>query len=216
MFFEVRGRANPTKATVSFGEAAAFSWRRRQDRPRGPRSTQRQDGTWQAQTSHGEFSSNNAGPCTGSLVQAAGRPAGHQDPCRPCQRPDVGHRPGTAEYFPADRVRGIPLRMELRPRVDHVASGDGIGHTAARRRFPPKLTHLGDLRVTRHLYGGQTRNGEIIFGGDRQLVGYNYNPDGNGIEVNRGYASEVIPLLRGYPSAAPGLGSCHVPWMENR
>lgn len=87
-----------------------------------------------------------------------------------------------------------------------VPSVDGIGHTAARRRFPLEVTHLGDIRVTCHLYGGKTRNGEIIFGGDRQLVGYNYNPDANGIEVNRGHASEVNPLVARLPISRTWAG----------
>ena len=60
---------------------------------------------------------------------------------------------------------------------------------------PPELTHQGPHRVTRHLYGRQTRDGEIIFGGDRQMIGYNYTIDANGIEVNLGHATEVIPML---------------------
>jgi sarcosine oxidase subunit beta len=64
---------------------------------------------------------------------------------------------------------------------------------------PPELTHRGDVRLTRHLYGRQTRAGEITFGGDRQLAGYDKTPDAAGIEVNRGHASEVIPMLHELP-----------------
>jgi glycine/D-amino acid oxidase-like deaminating enzyme len=38
-----------------------------------------------------------------------------------------------------------------------------------------------------------------MFGGDRQLVGYNKVPDPAGIAVNRGHAAEVLPLLRELP-----------------
>ena len=60
---------------------------------------------------------------------------------------------------------------------------------------PPHLTHHGSVRHTRHLYGRQTRDGDIIFGGDRQLVGYNTVPDPAGIEVNHAHAAQVLPLL---------------------
>ncbi len=60
---------------------------------------------------------------------------------------------------------------------------------------PPELTHQGCRRVTRHLYGRQTRDGEIIFGGDRQMIGYDKTVDAAGIEVNLGHATEVIPML---------------------
>ncbi|MCH9009997.1 MAG: FAD-binding oxidoreductase [Chloroflexi bacterium] len=64
---------------------------------------------------------------------------------------------------------------------------------------PPELTHQGTARVTRHLYGRQRRNGEIIFGGDRQLVDFDDTPGAQGIEVNRGHAIEVLPFLRDIP-----------------
>jgi sarcosine oxidase subunit beta len=64
---------------------------------------------------------------------------------------------------------------------------------------PPRLTHRGATRLTRHLYGRQTRDGAIIFGGDRQLVGHATAPDPAGIEVNRGHAAEIVPLLRTLP-----------------
>ena len=60
---------------------------------------------------------------------------------------------------------------------------------------PPELTHQGTHRLTRHLYGRQTRDGEIIFGGDRQMTGYDKTIDADGIEVNLGHATEVVPML---------------------
>jgi sarcosine oxidase subunit beta len=60
---------------------------------------------------------------------------------------------------------------------------------------PPFLTIRKGARVTRHLYGRQRRDGEIIFGGDREQVGWNTTPDPAGIEVNRGHAIEVLPFL---------------------
>ena len=50
--------------------------------------------------------------------------------------------------------------------------------------------------MTRHLYGRQRKNGEIIFGGDREDLGYNTTPNPAGIEVNKGQATEVLPLLK--------------------
>jgi sarcosine oxidase subunit beta len=60
--------------------------------------------------------------------------------------------------------------------------------------------------VTRHLYGRQRRNGEIIFGGDRELVGWTTTPDPSGIEVNRGHAAEVLPFLAEVPVARTWAG----------
>lgn len=64
---------------------------------------------------------------------------------------------------------------------------------------PPFLTIRNGRRVTRHLYGRQRRNGEIVFGGDREQVGWSTTPDAAGIEVNRGHAIEALPFLAGHP-----------------
>lgn len=67
--------------------------------------------------------------------------------------------------------------------------------------MPPNLTHKNNRRFTRHLYGRQRKNGQIIFGGDREILGYNGTPDQAGIEVNRGHAADVIPLVACLPIA---------------
>ena len=64
---------------------------------------------------------------------------------------------------------------------------------------PPFLTVRHGARVTRHLYGRQRRDGEIIFGGDREQAGWSTTPDGKGIDVNRDHAIEVLPFLAGLP-----------------
>ena len=61
---------------------------------------------------------------------------------------------------------------------------------------PPELTHVAGRRVTRHLYGRQDRNGELVFGGDRQMCGYDETVDSSGIQVNFAHAAEVLPMLR--------------------
>lgn len=71
---------------------------------------------------------------------------------------------------------------------------------------PPFLTIRDGARVTRHLYGRQRRNGEIIFGGDRELAGWNTTPDPHGIDVNRRHAAEVLPFLTELPIARTWAG----------
>lgn len=66
---------------------------------------------------------------------------------------------------------------------------------------PPDLTHRDGRRVTRHLYGRQRRNGEIVFGGDRELQGFDLALNPDGIEVNRNHACEVLPFLAAIPVA---------------
>ena len=71
---------------------------------------------------------------------------------------------------------------------------------------PPFLTLRAGVRVTRHLYGRQRRNGEIVFGGDREVVGLDTTPDRQGIEINRGHAAEVLPFLSAVPEARTWAG----------
>jgi sarcosine oxidase subunit beta len=63
---------------------------------------------------------------------------------------------------------------------------------------PSELTHHENVRLTRHLYGRQTADGEIIFGGDRQLT-ESKTPDEAGIEANRKHVFEIFPFLRQFP-----------------
>ena len=71
---------------------------------------------------------------------------------------------------------------------------------------PPDLTHRKGARTTRHLYGRQRRNGELIFGGDRQLAGWDTTVDPHGIVVNRGHVTEVLPFLATVPPARTWAG----------
>ncbi len=66
------------------------------------------------------------------------------------------------------------------------------------KHTPLELTHRDNVRLTRHLYGRQTLNGEIIFGGDRQLT-QSKTPDEAGIEANRNHVIEIFPFLRQFP-----------------
>jgi sarcosine oxidase subunit beta len=115
------------------------------------------------------------------------------------------------------RIPIVPVRGQmwatrpLGPRVFHTISSMEStlfweAHPPPDPTIPPELTHHGPTRVTRHLYGRQTREGEIIFGGDRQLAGYVTTTEAAGIEVNRGHAAEVLPFLRDVPVSRTWAG----------
>ena len=105
--------------------------------------------------------------------------------------------------IPIVPVRGQMWATEpLPPRVFHALSAaESPFHWRTSQRFdpdtPPDLTHKGNSRLTRHLYGRQTRDGEIIFGGDREMIGYNNSTNEGGVEANFGHASDILPFLRG-------------------
>jgi glycine/D-amino acid oxidase-like deaminating enzyme len=112
---------------------------------------------------------------------------------------------------PIAAVRGqMWATAPLPPRVFHTisaAESPMAWHGAAPPAGePPDLTHRNGARVTRHLYGRQRRNGEVIFGGDRQLAGWHTAPDPAGIDVNRAHAAEVLPFLAAAPAARTWAG----------
>jgi sarcosine oxidase subunit beta len=190
-FLPKRGRANPTKATVAFGEAAAAFGANIKTGHDVQTLTHQQDGSWQVVSSQGEFRAKTLVLAVGVWSKPVGDMLGIEIPIIPIKGqmwatepvpPSIFHVIGSLES-PFDWSQGSPDA-----------------------NFPPELTHIGDARITRHLYGGQTRNGEIIFGGDRRMAGYDYTPDLQGIEVNRGHASEVIPLVSRLPISRTWAG----------
>jgi glycine/D-amino acid oxidase-like deaminating enzyme len=106
--------------------------------------------------------------------------------------------------LPVYAVRGqMWATKALPPRIFHCISGaesEVAWHNDpySDEQTPRELTHRGEQRVTRHLYGRQTASGEIIIGGDRQ-VHVARPPDPAGIERNRQHALELFPFLSEHP-----------------
>ena len=218
-----RGQADPLKTTRAFAAAAERAGARVLTGQNVEAIQPQADGTWHVTTgAPGDFHA-------GALVLAAGAwcaplgamlglripvvPVRGQMWATPSLPPRVFHTISSFEstlHWAAsgddpDRVRAGTRFGELaevapalagpaRPSADtHQAASAGGGAT------PPNLTHQGERRLTRHLYGRQTRDGRIIFGGDRQDLGYDKTPDPSGIEINHDHASEVLPFLRDVP-----------------
>jgi sarcosine oxidase subunit beta len=181
MYMPLRAQADPKKATRAFAAAAARSGARIRTQYAVTTVEQRGDATYLVETPHDTF-------IAGTLIIAAGAWCA-----------EVGRWLGLR--IPITPVRGqMWATGPLAPRVFHTISSaesamDWHHAPGNDQETPPYLTHHGSVRHTRHLYGRQTRDGEIIFGGDRQLVGYNTVPDPAGIEVNHEHAAEVLPLL---------------------
>ncbi len=181
LYFPLRGQADPQKATRAFASAAAA---------RGARILTGREVTGIARTVDGDYlvTCSDAEYRAGTLILAAGAW------CRP-----LGEMLGV-------RIPIVPVRGQMwatppmPPRVFHGMSAvESYSHWAGNpggdASTPPELTHIGPRRVTRHLYGRQTRDGEIIFGGDRQMLGYDRTVDAGGVEVNFSHTVEILPFL---------------------
>ena len=185
MYSLLSANANPLKATRAFGDAARRAGARILTGHQVTGINYQRTGEYLVTTPNGPF-------LAGSLVIAAGAW------CEP-----VGSM--LVLRIPVVPVRGQMWATEsLPPRLFHVISSvesavEWSRDSGADTESPPFLTHRAENRATRHLYGRQTRDGEIVFGGDRQLVGLNKVPDPAGIEVNRGHAAEVASFLLEHP-----------------
>ena len=181
IYFPWRGQADPQKATRAFASAATA---------RGARILTGQEVTGITRTSDGDYRivCSDAEYRADMLILAAGAW------CRP-----LGEMLGIG--IPIVPVRGqMWATPPMPPRVFHGMSAvESYSHWSANpggdANTPPELTHVGSRRVTRHLYGRQTRDGEIIFGGDRQMLGYDRTVDAGGVEVNFSHAVEILPFL---------------------
>ncbi|PKB64121.1 MAG: hypothetical protein BZY80_03720 [SAR202 cluster bacterium Io17-Chloro-G2] len=189
LYLPLRGQADPEKTTRAFASAAANAGASILTGQNVIAMGQTGNGSWHIRTSQlagdGEFRA-------GTLVLAAGAW------CRP-----VGELMGIK--IPIAPVRGqMWATASMAPQVFHTIGSvesayDWSSQNGPDSSAPPELTHQGETRLTRHLYGRQTKGGEIIFGGDRQLADYDVNPEFDGIEVNRVHAMEVLPFLRDLP-----------------
>lgn len=182
-----RGQADPVKSTQAFAEAARRAGASIDTGQNVTAISIEGNGGYRVRTDTAEYLCQSLVLAAGSWCGPVGRMLGLNIPIKP--------------------IRGQMWATEkISPRVFHLISSAESSHAwsidnGADASTPPNLTHKGNRRMTRHLYGRQRKNGEIIFGGDRQDLGYNTTPDPDGIEVNRGQASEVVPLVADLPIA---------------
>ena len=185
MYAPMRGQADPVKSTRAFADASRNAGASINTGQNVTSITPQGRNGYMLETNDAEYT------CE-TLVIASGAWCG-----------PVGQMMGLR--IPIVPVRGqMWATPSLPPSIFHTISSAESGFTwsqdsGANDTTPPDLTHRRDRRVTRHLYGRQRKNGEIIFGGDRQDLGYKTTADSTGIETNRGHASEVIPLVASLP-----------------
>lgn len=187
-----RGQANPVKTTRAFASAAQQEGVRVLSGHEVTALKNQADGDWEVGTRLGEFHAGTLVLAAGAWCKTLGALLGLDIPILPVR----GQMWATQSLPPALFHLISSAESELAWHQDPGSDAD----------TPPALTHPSGVRSTRHLYGRQTRDGEIIFGGDRELAGYDKTAVADGIEVNKGQATEVIPLLGEVPIARTWAG----------
>ena len=193
MYIPLRAQADPRIATMAFASAAVQHGVRILTHHEVTGITVLGDGTYQVAAAVEDFRADKVVLATGAWCGPLGEMLGIRIPIIP--------------------VRGqMWATGVLPPRVFHTLSASESPlqwhqELGSSSESPPELTHDGETRTTRHLYGRQTQAGEIIFGGDRQVSGYDLNIDAEGIEVNRGHAVEVMPFLKDIPISRTWAGT---------
>ena len=181
--FPLRAQADPRKATLAFASAAEDLGAQVLTGTEVAGITRFYDGTYRVACSEDVYTARNLVVAAGAWCGPLGEMLGLQIPVIPVRGQMWATEPLPPRVFHSISAAESPLQWRNQPRSDS--------------ETPPELTHIRNRRVTRHLYGRQTRDGEIIFGGDRETGGYDKTVAESGIEVNFGHTAELLPLLRG-------------------
>jgi glycine/D-amino acid oxidase-like deaminating enzyme len=189
MYSPLRAQADPVKATRAFAALAARSGARVVTGLAVTALAPRPAGGWLARAGEEEL-------VAGVLILAAGAWCGALGELLDLDIPIVPVRGQMWATAPAPPCLFHTISSAESALAWHRDPGDA----------PPNLTIRDGRRLTRHLYGRQRRNGEIVFGGDRELAGESLTPDPAGIAANREQAAGVLPFLRGLPAARTWAG----------
>ena len=190
--FPLRAQADPVKATRAFAEAAeqqgasVFTGREVTD------IAQLSGGAFRVTCGDEAYTARNLVLAAGAWCAQLGNMLGLNIPILPVRGQMWASEPLPPRVFHSLSAAESPLHWARDPGNDD--------HT------PPELTHAGQERVTRHLYGRQTRDGELVFGGDRQLAAYDKTVEPGGVEVNFGHVAELLPMLNGLSIARSWAG----------
>lgn len=191
MYTPLRAQADPVKATRAFAGAAAAYGARILTGHAVTGVSELGDG-YSVTTTRGDFTCESLVIAAGAWCAPLGETLGLRIPVVPVRGQMWSTAPLPPSVFSTMSSAESPLAWSVNDGADAAT--------------PPELTHLDGRRVTRHLYGRQRRNGEIIFGGDRQMMGYDTTVEPTGIETNKGHATEILPMLSSLPVARTWAG----------
>ena len=183
MHFPLRAQADPRKATRAFAAAAGHFGAQVLTGREVTAIDHLPDGSFRVTCNDDSHTARHLVLAAGAWCGPLGEMLGLRIPILPVRGQMWATEPLPPRVFHSLSAAESPLQWRNNP----VSDAD----------TPPELTHIGTRRVTRHLYGRQTKDGEIVFGGDRQLAGYDKTVDPSGTEVNFGHTTEILPFLSG-------------------
>ena len=184
LHYPLGGSANPVKTTRAFASAAQQRGARMLSNYEVSTIEYLDNGTYKVVTNKGIFQTQTLVLAAGPWCRSIGSILGLNIPVFPIRGQMWSTDPVPTRLFHALGAAESTLYWHRNP--------------YSNKDTPLELTHRDNVRLTRHLYGRQTRDGEIIFGGDRQLSNRK-TPDEAGIEVNRNHVIEIFPFLRQFP-----------------
>jgi sarcosine oxidase, subunit beta len=199
VYSPLRSHADPERATRAFARVAERTGARVLTHHEVTAIAPRPTGGWVVRTTRAEVVAEHLVIAAGAGCGPIGAMLGLDIPIVPVR----GQMWATAPLPPRVFQTISSAESGLAWRDDR---GGALSSRARREDEPPDLTHRDGARVTRHLYGRQRRNGEVIFGGDRQLAGWNMAPEPSGIVVNHGHAAEILPFLETQPAVRTWAG----------
>jgi sarcosine oxidase subunit beta len=179
--FPLRAQADPVKATQAFADVAALQGAQILTGRNVTAITRQDNGAYRVSCDGEEHVTERLILAAGAWCHPLGKMLGLNIPIVPVRGQMWASEPLPPRVFHSLSTAESPMRWAQHPGND--------------ARTPPELTHLGSHRITRHLYGRQTRDGEIVFGGDRQMTGYDKTVDAGGVEVNFRHLAEILPSV---------------------
>ncbi len=181
LHYPLGGSANPVKTTRAFASAAQQRGARILTNHEVSTIEYLDNGSYKIVTNKGIFQARTLVLAAGPWCRSIGSMLGLHIPVFPVRGQMWSTGPISTRLFHALGAEESTLYWHRNP--------------YSNKDTPLELTHRDNVRLTRHLYGRQTHDGEIIFGGDRQLTN-SKTPDEAGIEVNRNHVIEIFPFLR--------------------
>jgi sarcosine oxidase subunit beta len=181
IYYPLRAQADPVKSTNAFAKEAIKLGAKLKTNEEVTNILYKNDNTYEIITKNNQYSSNKLIIATGAWSNKLFQSLELDIPIIP-----VRGQMWSSKSLPPSIFTAISATQ---------SSYDWSIKNTDDENNPPDLTHIKGERITRHLYGRQRKNGEIIFGGDRENVGFTDKLDFNGIESNKNHVSELFPFI---------------------